>query len=44
MYSLELLKILNVDLTNLNIIENSFNVMKDDIEKLEELLSKKNDV
>ena len=44
MYSLELLKILNVDLTNLNIIENGFNVMKDDIEKLEELLSKKNDV
>lgn len=43
MYSLELLKILNVDLTNLNIIENGFNVMKDDIEKLEELLSKKND-
>ena len=42
MYSLELLKILNVDLTNLNIIENGFNVMKDDIEKLEELLSKKN--
>lgn len=43
MYSLELLKILNVDLTILNIIENGFNVMKDDIEKLEELLSKKND-
>ena len=42
MYSLELLKILNVDLTNLNIIENGFNVMKDDVEKLEELLSKKN--
>lgn len=42
MYSLELLKILNVDLTNLNIIENGFNVMKDDIEKIEELLSKKN--
>ena len=43
MYSLELLKILNVDFTNLNIIENGFNVMKEDIEKLEELLSKKND-
>lgn len=26
----------------LNIIENGFNVMKDDIEKLEELLSNKN--
>lgn len=39
MYSLELLKILNIDLTNPSIIENGFEVMKSDIEKLNKVLS-----
>lgn len=39
MYSLELLKILNIDLTNYNIMENGFNVLRKDIDKLKKILS-----
>lgn len=39
-YSLELLKILNIDLINTNIIENGFNVLSNDIDKLKKLLLK----
>jgi thimet oligopeptidase len=38
-YSLDLLKILNVDLVNTNIIESGFNVMAEDIKELQEVLS-----
>ena len=38
-YSLDLLKILNIDLVNTNIIESGFNVMAEDIKKLQEVLS-----
>ena len=38
-YSLDLLKILNIDLINTDIIEASFNVMIQDIEKLHKVLS-----
>ena len=39
MYSLELLKMLNIDLTNPSIIENGFKVMENDVEKLNKVLS-----
>lgn len=38
-YSLDLLKILNIDLVNTNIIESGFNVMAEDIKKLQKVLS-----
>ena len=38
-YSLDLLKMLNIDLLNSDIIESGFNVMSDDIKKLQEILS-----
>lgn len=38
-YSLELLKILNIDLLNSNIIESGFNVMAEDIKELQKVLS-----
>lgn len=41
-YSLDLLKILNIDLVNTNIIESGFNVMKKDIKELQKVLSQKN--
>lgn len=37
-YSLDLLKLLNIDLINTNVLEKGFNVMKSDIEELETLL------
>ena len=40
-YSLDLLKILNIDLINTDIIESGFNVMSEDIEKLYKILSLK---
>lgn len=39
MNSLELLKMLNIDLTNPSIIENGFKVMENDVEKLNKVLS-----
>lgn len=41
-YSLDLLKILNIDLVNTNIIESGFNVMEKDIKELQKVLSQKN--
>ena len=38
-YSLDLLKMLNIDLLNSDIMESGFNVMSDDIKKLQEILS-----
>ena len=38
-YSLDLLKILNIDLLNSNIIESGFNVMSEDINELQKILS-----
>ena len=38
-YSLDLLKILNIDLVNTDIIESGFNVMAEDIKKLQDTLS-----
>lgn len=38
-YSLDLLKILNIDLLNSNIIESGFNVMAEDIKELQKVLS-----
>ena len=38
-YSLDLLKILNIDLVNSDIIESGFNVMAEDIKKLQDILS-----
>lgn len=38
-YSLDLLKILNVDLVNTNIIESGFNIMAEDIKELQRVLS-----
>ena len=38
-YSLDLLKILNIDLINTDIIETGFNIMAEDIEKLHKVLS-----
>lgn len=38
-YSLDLLKILNIDLLNSNIIEPGFNVMAEDINELQKILS-----
>lgn len=38
-YSLDLLKILNIDLLNSNIIESGFNVMAEDINELQKILS-----
>ena len=38
-YSLDLLKILNIDLINTNIIESGFNVMAEDIKELQKVLS-----
>ena len=40
-YSLDLLKIINIDLINSNIIETGLNIMKKDIEKLDKVLSLK---
>ena len=37
-YSLDLLKLLDIDLINTNVLEKGFNVMKNDIEELETLL------
>ena len=39
LYSFDLLKMLNIDLTNFNIIDNGFKVMEKDIEELEKILS-----
>ena len=41
MYSLDLLKMLNVDLTNPDIIKNGFKVLESDIEKLSSFLTNK---
>lgn len=38
-YSLDLLKILNIDLMNTNIIESGFNIMAEDIKELQKILS-----
>lgn len=38
-YSLELLKILNIDLINTDIIESGFNVMSEDIKELQKVIS-----
>ena len=38
LYSLDLLKILNIDFTNFNIINNGFKVMENDIEELDKIL------
>lgn len=38
-YSLDLLKMLNIDLVNTNIIEAGFNVMSEDIKELQQVLS-----
>ena len=38
-YSLDLIKILNIDLVNTNIIESGFNVMSKDIKELQKVLS-----
>ncbi len=38
-YSLELLKILNIDLVNTNIIESGFHVMTEDLKELQNILS-----
>ena len=37
-YSLDLLKIIHIDLINTNVIESGFNVMEEDINKLQEVL------
>ena len=37
-YSLDLLKIIHIDLINTNVIESGFNVMEEDIKKLQEVL------
>lgn len=37
-YSLDLLKIIHIDLINTNVIESGFNVMKEDIKKLQKVL------
>ncbi|MDO4375605.1 MAG: M3 family metallopeptidase [bacterium] len=42
-YSLDLLKMLNIDLLNTNIIESGFNVMSQDIKELEKVLFQNND-
>ena len=42
LYSLDLLKMLNIDLTNHDIINNGFEVLKKDIEELEKTLKRKN--
>lgn len=42
-YSLDLLKMLNIDLLNTNIIESGFNVMSQDMKKLEKVLFQNND-
>ncbi len=39
LYSLDLLKLLNIDLTNNNIINNGFKVMENDIEELDKILT-----
>lgn len=41
-YSLDLLKILNIDLVNTNVIEMGFNVLSEDIKELQRVLSLKN--
>ena len=41
LYSLDLLKILNIDLTNSNIIEEGFKVLENDINKLAKILELK---
>ena len=38
-YSLDLLKTLNIDLLNSNILESGFNVMAEDIKELQKVLS-----
>lgn len=38
MYSLDLLKMLNIDLTNSDIINEGFNILKKDVEELEKNL------
>ncbi len=42
LYSLDLLKLLNIDLTNSNIINNGFKVMENDIEELDKILTLRN--
>lgn len=42
LYSLDLLKILNIDLINTDIIESGFNVMSEDIEELRKVCLKQN--
>jgi oligoendopeptidase F len=42
MYSLELLKIVNVDLTNSDIISDGFKVLENDINEIEKVLVLKN--
>ena len=41
MYSLDLLKTVNVDLTNSNVINSGFNVLSKDIDELEKCIQKK---
>lgn len=40
-YSLELLKMLNIDLTNLDIISNGFEILENDINEFEKILEKR---
>lgn len=42
LYSLDLLKMLNIDLTNSNIINNGFKIMENDLEKLVKILEQTN--
>lgn len=42
LYSLDLLKMINIDLTNSNIIDNGFKIMERDIEELEKVLKTRN--
>jgi len=41
LYSLDLLKMINIDLTNSNIIDNGFKILEKDIKKLEKILKNK---
>ena len=41
MYSLDLLRTVNVDLTNSNVINSGFNVLSKDIDELEKCIQKK---
>ncbi len=40
-YSLELLKTIGIDLTNTNLLDDGFNIVKEDVKKLKKLISQK---